>query len=78
MGSDYTDQVLAEWHTVRPEFDVSTAGVVNRVLRLARLLESELDRVVTRHGLSTKGDFDTLASEVAASDPPAVEDPDGI
>ncbi|HSF86375.1 MAG TPA: MarR family transcriptional regulator [Acidimicrobiia bacterium] len=62
MGADYTDQVLAEWQAVRPDFDASTAGVVNRILRLARLLESELDRVVARHGLSTKGDFDTLAA----------------
>lgn len=59
---DYTDRVLEEWRAVLPDVDVSTAGIVNRILRLARLCEAELDRVAAAHGLSTKGDFDTLAA----------------
>jgi DNA-binding MarR family transcriptional regulator len=59
---DYTDRVLEEWYTVRPDLDVSPAAVVTRVLRLARYIEAELDDVVASHGLGRKGDFDTLAA----------------
>ncbi len=59
---DYTDQVLEAWRHVRPDLDTSPAGVVNRILRLAKFLEGELDKVAAEHGLSTKGDFDTLAA----------------
>jgi DNA-binding MarR family transcriptional regulator len=62
MAGDFTDRVFDEWRTVRPDIDVSSVGVVNRVLRLARFFESVLDEVATRYGLSTKGDFDTLAA----------------
>lgn len=62
MAGDYTDRVLHEWRNVRPEMDVAPAAVVNRILRLARLLDVELEKVAAEHGLSTKGDFDTLAA----------------
>lgn len=62
MTTDHTDQVLEAWREVRPDIDMAPAGVVNRILRLAKLYEGELDEVVTEHGLSTKGDFDTLAA----------------
>jgi len=62
MGFDYTDRVIEEWATARPDVDVSSAAVVNRVLRLARYLENDLNAVAAHYGLSHKGDFDTLAA----------------
>lgn len=62
MVQDYTDRALEEWQTFRPELDASASAVVNRVLRLAQYLRSELDEVGAAFGLSTKGDFDTLAA----------------
>ena len=62
MRSDYTDRLLEEWATARPDVDASSAAVVNRVLRLARYLENALNAVAADHGLSHKGDFDTLAA----------------
>lgn len=62
MRFDYTDHVMEEWSTARPDIDVSSAAVVNRVLRLARYFENELNAVAARFGLSHKGDFDTLAA----------------
>ena len=62
MGFDYTDRVIEEWTTARPDIDVSSAAVVNRVLRLARYLENDLNAVAAHYGLSRKGDFDTLAA----------------
>ncbi len=72
MTSDYTDTVIEEWQTVRPDLDTSTAAVVNRVLRLARRFESDLDRAVARFGLGRKGDFDTLAALRRANRPAAL------
>jgi len=62
MRYDYTDRVIEEWTAARPDIDASTAAVVNRILRLARYLENDLNAVATHHGLSHKGDFDTLAA----------------
>ena len=62
MRFDYTDHVIEEWTNARPDIDISSAAVVNRVLRLARYFENELNAIAARHGLSHKGDFDTLAA----------------
>lgn len=62
MSTDYTDRVIQEWVSVRPNVDVLPLAVINRVLRLARYLESDLNAVAARYGLSHKGDFDTLAA----------------
>ena len=62
MRHEYTDRVIEEWTAARPDIDASSVAVVNRVLRLARYLENDLNAVASQHGLSHKGDFDTLAA----------------
>lgn len=62
MGRDYTDEALDQWRAVRPDVDTSTSAVVTRILRLASYLQAELDQGAVDGGLSTKGDFDTLAA----------------
>jgi DNA-binding MarR family transcriptional regulator len=62
MGRDFTDQVMDEWQAARPDLDTSTIAVVARILRLASYLQTELEQGATDAGLSTKGDFDTLAA----------------
>lgn len=62
MTHDYTDRVLEEWSAVRPDLDASPSAVVNRVLRLSTYLKNELEAVAASAGLSSKGDFDTLAA----------------
>lgn len=62
MGRDYTDEALDQWRAVRPDVDASTSAVVTRILRLASYLQVELDQGAVDGGLSTKGDFDTLAA----------------
>ncbi len=74
MTSDYTDAMIEDWQAVRPDLDTSTAAVVNRVLRLARRFESDLDRVVSRFRLGRKGDFDTLAA-LRRTNPPSALSP---
>ena len=62
MERDHTDEVLEQWRAVRPDVDASTSAVVIRILRLASYLQAELDQGAADGGLSTKGDFDTLAA----------------
>lgn len=62
MDRDYTDEVLEQWRVVRPDIDASTSAVVDRIFRLASYLQAELDQGAAVVGLSTKGDFDTLAA----------------
>lgn len=62
MERDFTDEVLEQWRVVRPDIDASTSAVVDRIFRLASYLQAELDQGAAVVGLSTKGDFDTLAA----------------
>ncbi len=54
--------MLDEWRSVRPDVDTSPIAISSRIQRLARYLVEELDAVAAEFGLSTKGDFDTLAA----------------
>ena len=61
VGQDHVDEILAEWATERPDLDVSTQGVVGRVLRLSRFFERALASTFHRYGLNG-GEFDVLAT----------------
>ncbi len=62
MERDFTDRVIDEWGAARPDLDASTTEVVARILRLASYLQTELEQGAIEAGLSTKGDYDTLAA----------------
>jgi DNA-binding MarR family transcriptional regulator len=60
-AEDAVDRIAAQWRRERPDVDPSPMEVVGRISRLAALLDRELDRVFSAHGISG-GDFDVLAS----------------
>lgn len=67
MG-DALDVVLDQWRRERPDLDLSPMGVLARLGRVTRLVESEVEAVFVRHGLRS-GEFDVLAA-LRRSGPP--------
>jgi DNA-binding MarR family transcriptional regulator len=68
MQGDYLDTILAQWTAERPDLDVSPMGVIGRISRLSRVLESNVDQVFASYDL-TRGGFDVLAA-LRRSGPP--------
>jgi DNA-binding MarR family transcriptional regulator len=66
--SDHLDFVLAQWARERPDLDVSAMGVIGRISRLARVIDLELARTFSEHGLD-RPSFDVLAT-LRRSGPP--------
>jgi DNA-binding MarR family transcriptional regulator len=58
---DHLDFVLSQWARERPDLDATPMGVVGRLSRLARLLDVEMRRVFSAHGLDRPA-FDVLAT----------------
>jgi DNA-binding MarR family transcriptional regulator len=58
---DGVDAILEQWRRERPDLDHSPIGVVGRVSRLARAIESRLEPVYREHGLEP-GWHDVLAT----------------
>jgi hypothetical protein len=58
---DRVDLVLSQWHRERPDLDVSSMGLLGRLLRLARHVQRELERTLAASGLSF-ATFDVLAT----------------
>lgn len=66
--ADHVDRVLEQWGAERPDLDVSPTAVIGRVSRLARLIDAELRRTFSAHGLDPAS-FDVLTS-LRRSGPP--------
>ncbi|SHN22266.1 MarR family winged helix-turn-helix transcriptional regulator [Streptomyces yunnanensis] len=66
--ADHVDLVLEQWATQRPDLDASPMAVIGRLKRLSRLIEAELRRTFSTHGLDAAS-FDVLAT-LRRSDPP--------
>ena len=49
---DHTDRVIEEWTRERPDLDVSSIAVINRMSRLLSLMRPEIEAVHERFGLS--------------------------
>jgi DNA-binding MarR family transcriptional regulator len=58
---DGVDTILEQWQRERPDLDSSPIGVIGRISRLARELESRLEPVYKAHGLEP-GWHDVLAT----------------
>jgi DNA-binding MarR family transcriptional regulator len=65
---DHVDEVLEQWRRERPDLDPSPMGIVGRISRASRYLESGLATVFGRHGIS-EGEFDVLATLRRAGSP---------
>jgi DNA-binding MarR family transcriptional regulator len=58
---DEVDEIVARWHSERPDLDVSPLQVLSRVSRLARHLDRARRAAFTAHGLET-WEFDVLSA----------------
>jgi DNA-binding MarR family transcriptional regulator len=58
---DLIDALVADWRQERPKTRPEAMHVVGRIIRLARLYEDEVARMLRPHGLSYS-DFDVLAT----------------
>jgi DNA-binding MarR family transcriptional regulator len=65
---DHVDLVLAQWHGVTPDRDVSPMAVFTRLYRLSRFLNRSVAVVFRRHGLHD-GEFDLLATLYRSGQP---------
>jgi DNA-binding MarR family transcriptional regulator len=68
LPEDRLDHILAQWRRERPELDVAPMGVLGRLLRAARLADSELATGLAPHDL-LPGWFDLLAALRRAGTP---------
>jgi DNA-binding MarR family transcriptional regulator len=59
--TDEVDEIVARWHSERPDLDVSPLQVLSRVSRLARHLDRARRAAFTAHGLET-WEFDVLSA----------------
>jgi DNA-binding MarR family transcriptional regulator len=66
--ADHVDRVLEQWGAQRPDLDVSPMAVIGRLSRLSRLIDAELRRTFSAHGLDPAS-FDVLAT-LRRSGPP--------
>jgi DNA-binding MarR family transcriptional regulator len=65
---DHVDRIFEQWAVERPALDRSAMGVLARLLRAARIVDLEMNRVFSEDGLN-RGEFDVLASLRRAGKP---------
>lgn len=66
--ADHVDRVLEQWAEERPDLDVSSMAVIGRLSRVSRMINAELRRTFSAHGLDGAS-FDVLAT-LRRSEPP--------
>lgn len=57
---DYIDRMRAQWRVLHPEAKTTTASVIGRIIRIARIVQARTDVVLETHGV-TRADFDVLS-----------------
>lgn len=60
-GRDSVDRLVASWRAARPDLDVAPVEVVNRLLRVRRHIDAEIEAVLAEHGLGAAS-FAVLAT----------------
>jgi DNA-binding MarR family transcriptional regulator len=58
---DQVDRILEQWDGERPDLDASALGVLSRLIRLGKHIESDLRRSLAPFGIDTSS-FDVLAA----------------
>lgn len=61
MTKDHVSGILEQWRRVRPDLEAGPMGIVGRLSRLTRAVETKLDRNFARFGLDGVA-FDLLAA----------------
>src|SRR5690606_31687970 len=59
--SDFVAETLAGWTRLRPDEDLTSLGIVQRLIWIGRLAEELLERTATASGLRRRGDYEVLA-----------------
>jgi len=59
--SDFVSETVAGWTRLRPEQDLSSLGIVQRLIWTGRLAEELLERTAMAGGLRRRGDYEVLA-----------------
>lgn len=65
---DATDRVLHQWAKVRPDLDVSSVGIIGRLVRLRAIIDEEQEAVFAEHGVSNPT-FTALVTLVRINQP---------
>jgi DNA-binding MarR family transcriptional regulator len=61
MTCDPIDEILVQWQKERPDLDASPMGILGRTPRLAKYINREIGKTVSKFGLNP-GQFDVLAT----------------
>lgn len=61
MARDLVDKILEQWHSERPNLDVSPMAILGRTPRLAKHLTREISETLSKFDLNP-GEFDVLAT----------------
>jgi DNA-binding MarR family transcriptional regulator len=67
-GADRLDELVAQWHAVRPDLDAGVMAEVARLLHVARLIGDKLAAMAADHGLQV-GEGDVLFTLFRAGRP---------
>lgn len=59
--SDFVAETLAGWTRLRPDEDLTSLGIVQRLIWIGRLAEELLERTATASGMRRRGDYEVLA-----------------
>lgn len=68
MDRDAVDDILAQWHALRPELDLRAMGTFGRISRVTGVGARLVEGVLLEHGLAL-GDFDVLAALRRSGEP---------
>jgi DNA-binding MarR family transcriptional regulator len=59
--SKFSNETVEGWRRLRPDHDLSSLGVVHRLIWSGRLAEELLARAAVASGLNRRGDYEVLA-----------------
>lgn len=65
---DQVDDILRQWQQERPDLDTLPMGIIGRISRLSRHLETHLKPVFEGYGINS-GEFDVLATLRRSGEP---------
>jgi DNA-binding MarR family transcriptional regulator len=60
-ASDVVDGMQADWRSLQPGLDVTSMGVIHRILRASRFILEQSDAFLAGYGL-TRGELDVLSA----------------
>ncbi len=62
LEKDHVDRILEDWLRIKPDADLSGYGTLLRLIRLGRLADARIERVLTSKGLGGRGDYEVLST----------------